>query len=102
MTGRACAAAASRGASGVGDQRGDVLERTPAEVLREFAYDLASQIALEVLAHLPQGPGVGYNDQVFYGPVQAELVQERGRRCREVVLDESPAVGVGRAGGVGG
>ena len=75
-----------------------LLERTPAEVLRELAYDLASQVAVEVLAHLPQGPGVGDNDQVFYGPVQAELVQERGRRCREVVLDEPPAIGVGRAG----
>ncbi len=53
---------------------------------------------MEVLAHLPQGPWVGDNDQVFYGPVQAERVQERGRRCREVVLDEPPAVRVGRAG----
>ena len=41
--------------------------------------------------------GGGDNDQVFYGPVQVELVQERGRRCREVVLDEPPAIGVGRA-----
>ena len=55
---------------------------------REFAYNLASRVAVEVLAHLAQGAGVGDNDQVFYGPVQAELVQERGRRCREVVLDE--------------
>jgi len=30
-------------------------------------------------------------------PVQAELVQERGRRCREVVLDEPPAIGVSKA-----
>jgi len=60
-----------------------------------LAYDPASQVAVEVLAHLPQGPRVGDNDQVFYGPVQAELVQERGRRCGEVVLDE---IGVGRAG----
>lgn len=53
---------------------------------------------MDVLARLPQGPGVEDNDQVFYGPIQAELVQERGRRCREVVLDKPPAVGVGRAG----
>ena len=44
------------------------------------------------------GPGVGDNDQVFYAPVQAELVQERGCCCREVVLDEPLAIGVGRAG----
>ena len=44
---------------------------------------------MEVLAHLPQGPGVGDNDQVFYGPVQAELVQERGGSCREAVLEKS-------------
>jgi hypothetical protein len=36
----------TRGESGVGEQRGDVLERTPAEVLRELAYDLASQVAV--------------------------------------------------------
>ncbi len=51
-----------------------------------------------MLAHLPQGPGVGDNDKVFYGPIQAELVEERGRSCREVVLVEPPAIGVGRAG----
>ena len=39
--------------------------------------------------------GVGDNDQVFYGPVQAELVKKRDRRCREVVLDEPPAIVVG-------
>jgi hypothetical protein len=88
----------TRGESGVGEQRGDVLERTPAEVLRELAYDLASQVAVVVLAHLPQGLGIGHNDQVFYGPVQTKLIQKRGRRCREVVLDEPPTIGVGRAG----
>ena len=49
-----------------------------------------------MLVHLP-GTGIGDKDQVFNGPVQAELVQERGRRCREVVLNQPPAVGVGRA-----
>jgi hypothetical protein len=68
--------------------------------LKSFANSpmIFSQVAVEVLAHLPQGPGVGDNDQVFYGPVQAELVQERGGRCREVVLNEPPVIRVGRAG----
>jgi len=86
-----------RRASGIGDQCGDVLERTAAEVLRELGHDLVSQVAVKVLAHLPQGPGIGDNDQVFYGPIKAELVQERGRGCREVVLVEPPAIGIGRA-----
>ena len=81
----------------LGDQRGDVLKRAPAEVLRELAYDLAYQVVVEVLAQLPQGPGVGDDDQVFYGPVQAELVQERGCCCREVVFESLP-VGTGGAG----
>jgi hypothetical protein len=37
------------------------------EVLRQLAYDLASEVAVEVLTHLPQNPGVGDNDQAFYG-----------------------------------
>src|SRR3954468_24116111 len=83
LRGAACASTVSRAASGLRDQRGDVFERTPAEVLRELADDLASQVAVVVLAHFPQSPGVGDDDQVLYGPVQAELVKERGRGCRE-------------------
>src|SRR4051812_27487607 len=98
LRGAACASTVSRAASGLRDQRGDVLERTPAEVLRELADDLASQVAVVVLAHFPQSPGVGDDDQMLYGPVQAELAEERGRSCREVVLVKPPSIGVGRAG----
>ena len=39
--------------------------------LKSFANSpmIFSQVAVEVLGHLLQGPGVGDNDQVFYGPV---------------------------------
>jgi hypothetical protein len=78
--------------------RADWSQRTHAEVLRELAYDLASQVGWKCLRIFPRVLGSDTTTRCSMVPVQAELVQERGRRCREAVLDEPPAIAVGKAG----